>query len=258
MFVPPGLQLRDYPARTSMKPHHHEEASLSMVVRGGFRERIATEERDYVPGYIAYLPAGLTHSQRFGGAGARQLILTVRPAWLDYLGDCRARLADSPYASSPDFHLLAERLLQEMSTDDRFSALGCDGIILEIIAAFGRAPAARRGGVAPAPWLCAVRDFVSENALAPPCMQQIAQVAGRHEIHVAREFRRFFGTSPGAYMRALRTEHAARLLLGTYLSISEVALESGFSSHSHLCREFKAHYGVTPSLYRGRPVSASG
>jgi AraC family transcriptional regulator len=51
-------------------------------------------------------------------------------------------------------------------------------------------------------------------------------------------------------MRALRIEHAARLLLGTCMSISEVALESGFSSHSHLCREFRARLGVTPSRYR--------
>jgi AraC family transcriptional regulator len=81
-------------------------------------------------------------------------------------------------------------------------------------------------------------------------MQDIARVAGRHEVHVAREFRRFFGVSVGTYLRRLRTERVARLLLGPHLSISEIALECGFSSHSHLCREFKAHYGVTPSRYR--------
>jgi AraC family transcriptional regulator len=236
-----------------MRPHHHEEASISIVVRGGFQERIASQARDYVRGHIAYLPAGMAHSQEFGAAGARQLILTARPDWLDYLADCNTRLADSPHTNSPTFHALADRLLQEMSRDDSFSALACDGIILEIVAAFGRAWPPAGATVRPPAWLCAVRDFVSQNALAPPDMQQISRVAGRHEIHVAREFRRFFGASLGTYMRRLRTEHAARLLLTTRLSISEVALECGFSSHSHLCREFKARLGVTPSLYRRSP-----
>jgi AraC family transcriptional regulator len=233
-----------------MEPHHHDEASLSIVVRGGFVERIGRHERDYARGQIALLPAGVTHSQQFGGAGARQIILTAQPAWLDYLADANAGLTEAPHSNSPAFQELAGRLLLEMGRDDGFSALACDGIILEIVAAFGRCSTAAKSVVRPPAWLCAVLDFVSQNALAPPGMQQIAQVAGRHEIHVAREFRRFFGASLGAYMRRLRTEHAARLLRGTRMSVSEIALECGFSSHSHLCREFRTWSGATPSQYR--------
>jgi AraC family transcriptional regulator len=81
-------------------------------------------------------------------------------------------------------------------------------------------------------------------------MVQIAQEAGRHEIHLAREFRRFFGCSVGAYMRRLRIGRAEQLLMKPHVSISEVALSCGFASHSHLCREFKVHMGVTPTEYR--------
>jgi AraC family transcriptional regulator len=81
-------------------------------------------------------------------------------------------------------------------------------------------------------------------------MPQLAHVAGRHEIHIAREFRRFFGVSVGEFARRLRIDQAARLLVRSNASISDIALESGFSSHSHLCREFKARFGVTPSVYR--------
>ena len=81
-------------------------------------------------------------------------------------------------------------------------------------------------------------------------MARIARAADRHEIHVAREFRRFYGTSVGAYQRRLRVEKAAQMLAAAKLSISEIALDCGFASHSHLCREFKSRYGVTPSRYR--------
>jgi AraC-like DNA-binding protein len=45
---------------------------------------------------------------------------------------------------------------------------------------------------------------------------------------------------------------AERLLLKPDISICEIAQSCGFASHSHLCREFKAHFGVTPSEYRSR------
>jgi AraC family transcriptional regulator len=81
-------------------------------------------------------------------------------------------------------------------------------------------------------------------------MQAIARIAGRHEIHVAREFRRFFGASLGSYMRRLRVEHAMRLLRTSDSSLIDIALECGFSSHPHLCRAFKTIVGVTPANYR--------
>jgi AraC-like DNA-binding protein len=40
-----------------------------------------------------------------------------------------------------------------------------------------------------------------ENAFVPLTMAQIAREAGRHEIHLAREFRRFFGVPVGVYLR---------------------------------------------------------
>jgi AraC family transcriptional regulator len=232
-----------------MKPHAHEEDCLSILVRGAFVECIGGRERNYVRGQIAYLPAGVVHSQVFGAAGARQIIFRPQPHWLEHLVACNTPLVESPHTNSPVFSQLGDRLLGEMQADDDFSAIACEGILLEIVAAFGRDSTTSANGRPPA-WLCAARDYLHQSALAPLRMQDIARVAGRHEVHVAREFRRFFGVSVGTYLRRLRTERVARLLLRPHLSISEIALECGFSSHSHLCREFKAHYGVTPSQYR--------
>jgi AraC family transcriptional regulator len=102
----------------------------------------------------------------------------------------------------------------------------------------------------PPPWLRATRDFLHANACTYLTRIEIAREAGRHEIYLAREFRRFFGCSVGTYMRRLRIERAEQLLSQPQPSISEIALCCGFASHSHLCREFKARFGVSPSEYR--------
>jgi AraC family transcriptional regulator len=246
------VRVRDYPARTCMEPHDHEEASMNIVLMGGFLERIGRQEREYARGQIALLPAGVTHSQSFGTAGARQIIIRPQDCWLDYLADCKTPLEQTPGGCRATFRHLGERLLEEIRNEDPFSALARQAILLEIVTAFARTRPAARAAAKPPAWLCAARDFMHEHALTPLSMEKIAQVAGRHEIHLAREFRRFFGTSAGAYMRRLRTEHVARQLRRPRTRISDIALDCGFSSHAHLCREFKAHFGITPSQYRSR------
>lgn len=225
---------------------------MNIVVRGDFVERIGSAERHYARGHVAYCPAGVTHSQMFGAAGARQIIFSPEAGWLDYLADNHARLDQSPHAHSPTLRVLGEKLLEEMTADDGFSAIAREGLVLEIIAAFGRDSATLSSPPKPPAWLRAVREFLHENAFASVSMAQVARAAGRHEVHVAREFRRHFGVSIGAYLRRLRTEHAAKLLRTARFSISEIAQTCGFASHSHLCREFKAFFRVTPSQYRNR------
>jgi AraC family transcriptional regulator len=250
MFAQTGFHITSYEPHAAMAPHEHDHGSMNIVVGGNFLERIGRSERSYARGQIAFCPAGVTHSQKFGRTGARQIIFRPQDSWLAYLEDCNVNLDDAPYTGAPSFRHLGDRLLDEIAHKDDFSALACEGILLEIIAALGRNGATANSHANPPAWLRAARDFLHENAGAPLSMARVAQAAGRHEIHVAREFRRFYGTSVGAYLRRLRTEKAAQLLVATEDAITDIALGCGFASHSHLCREFKAHFGVTPSRYR--------
>jgi AraC family transcriptional regulator len=252
VFTQTGLRISRYQANTEMAPHQHDEASMNIVVTGNFQERIGEDVRTYARGTASFCPAAMMHSQKFGATSVRQIIFKPDDSWLDYLADCKAGLDGAPHACSATFRDLGDKLLEEMRQDDGFSAVACEGIMLEIVAAFGRKRAAPPASIRPPAWLRAAREFMHENAFAPLTMARIALEAGRHEIHLAREFRRFFGIPVGAYLRRLRAEQAQRLLLKPQISITEVAQSCGFASHSHLCREFKAHFGVTPSEYRSR------
>jgi AraC family transcriptional regulator len=252
LFAETGLRISRYQAHAEMAPHQHADASMNIVVSGNFLERIGRGERTYARGTAAFCPAATTHSQKFGATGVRQIIFRPHESWLEYLLDCKARLDDAPHTRSITFRDLGDKLLQELHQDDGFSALACEGIMLEIIAAFGRERTAAAATTKAPAWLRAAREFMHDNACVSLSMAQIARAAGRHEIHVAREFRRFFGIPVAVYLRRLRTEQAGRLLLQAQIPISEIAHSCGFASHSHLCREFKVHFGATPSEYRSR------
>jgi AraC family transcriptional regulator len=68
----------------------------------------------------------------------------------------------------------------------------------------------------------------------------------------ARKFRAATGISPYAYVITRRVERACWLLRETSLSISEIALTSGFSSQSHFTTTFRRIRGVTPQVYRAQ------
>ena len=250
MLPATSLRISKYAPHATMASHRHDEPSLSVVLAGDFAENVAGGERHYASGCVSLGLAGMIHSQQFGAHGARQIIVKPQAAWLAYLADCKLDLDASPFAHASVFAVLGQRLLREMSCGDDFSPLAREGILLEIVAGFGRADAlAGTTGKAP-PWLVAARDFMHQKAFATMTLRQIAEAAGRHEIHLAREFRRYFGMSVGSYLRQVRTERAAHLLRHSSSDITEIALRCGFASHAHLCRVFKAHFGLTPTQYR--------
>lgn len=64
-----------------------------------------------------------------------------------------------------------------------------------------------------------------------------------------RKIKGIAGMSPNDYLRVLRLNKAAELLLGGDLPISEICTQTGFSSSSYFAKCFKAHFGVLPKDY---------
>lgn len=105
--------------------------------------------------------------------------------------------------------------------------------------------------------LVAARDYLRANATAPVTIAELSRVMGLAESHLIRAFHREFGLPPHAYQMRLRLAAACELL-EKGLSVSTVAFECGFADQSHLSRNFKAVYGLTPAAWMtavagGRP-----
>lgn len=101
-----------------------------------------------------------------------------------------------------------------------------------------------------APWLRAVRDLLHAHIEHPIGLAALAASVGVHPAHLARAFRQRYGRTPGTYLRAIRIEAAARLLLETRLPLGHVAAATGFYDQAHFTRQFRTQLGVTPRRYR--------
>jgi AraC family transcriptional regulator, carnitine catabolism transcriptional activator len=84
-------------------------------------------------------------------------------------------------------------------------------------------------------------------------LAQRLQVSARH---LRRHFRRFTGSSTAAYYVGLRLSRAHNLLEQTDLSVTEVALTSGFRSLEHFSRVYRGTFGCAPSRDRRQTLTA--
>jgi AraC family transcriptional regulator len=93
-------------------------------------------------------------------------------------------------------------------------------------------------------------DFINDNLSEELRLEALAGVAGFSPFHFHRIFSSIVGESPRDYIERLRLERAANfLLMHPGKTITEIALDCGFSSHAAFARSFKRRYGVPASGY---------
>ncbi|MEV0731631.1 DJ-1/PfpI family protein [Polymorphospora sp. NPDC050346] len=106
---------------------------------------------------------------------------------------------------------------------------------------------------APAPDDAVVRDLVAAIRDAPDADLGLTALAARaavSERHLTRLFVAHTGQTPARFVRGVRTEAAAQLLVSSRLPLARIAVRCGFTSAEALRQAFVDRYGVTPSRYR--------
>jgi AraC family transcriptional regulator len=156
----------------------------------------------------------------------------------------------------PSFHKrglitqLAKRAYREWRLNDSVSPISIQALALEIAAYLVREDEASAGAQPPI-WLKRVRQRLDDAFTETPKLAELAKIGGVHPTHLARHFRKHYHATVGEYLRRRRVDAAMEFLSEKRISLTEVALESGFSSHGHLCTVFKRTTGMTPSEFRG-------
>jgi signal transduction histidine kinase/DNA-binding response OmpR family regulator len=72
---------------------------------------------------------------------------------------------------------------------------------------------------------------------------------GMSPRNLRRKMNQLLGVSPNQYIRTLRLERAKQMLLEKRGNITEIALETGFSSSAYFSKCFQDHFGKSPSYY---------
>jgi AraC family transcriptional regulator len=99
--------------------------------------------------------------------------------------------------------------------------------------------------------------YVDERARERPGLAELARVACMSPYHFHRTFSRAVGESVRRYVAARALARAAWTLANRpALSVTETAMEFGFSSPSDFSRAFKSAYGMSPTEFRSAGAAA--
>lgn len=239
----------EYPPCERTSRHAHQGAYFTIHVAGRFREAVAgVGERDFERWQSAFHPDGEAHAHETGPDGSVSVALIAHGPMIETLEAFGTIPAEPRWMKSLPAACISRRLVRELVLPDATSALGAHAAFMELAAETMRSggPAETR---APG-WLLRAREILHETLDAPVSLSDIGREVGIHPVHLAHEFKRFFGVPLATYHRRLRLERARKLLRSPDTTLAAVAAAAGFYDQAHFTKAFRQEYGVTPGRYR--------
>ncbi len=235
-----------FPPNLDLEPHHHPQATIAVVLEGGFAGRYRARELDCLARTVIVEPAGEQHANRFGGDETSILTVSLEPGHIG--GAVEAAAQRFSFERDPFAEQIARRAASELDRPDDVTALAVEAAALEIVARVTRTSRPERR----AAWLEDARSFLHDRYAESLSLAEVADAVGVEPERLARGFRRAFGEPLAAYLRRIRVNAAATLLATTDRPVSRVAGDVGFADQSHLTRWFGRYLDTTPARYRAR------
>ena len=246
----PGLERAEaYFSERAFELHRHDTYAVGITCGGVQAFRYRGARRIALPGQVHVLHPDELHD---GGPatpeGFRYRIVYVEPELIRRALDGAPLpfVADPVRDPAPATAEIA-RLLTDI--DEPISELAS----AEIAASIADALQALAGPVASSEPIALgaverVREHLAAHASEQTPAAELERIAGLDRFSLARHFRRAFGTSPDRY-RTMRRLTLARTAIGRGVPLVRAAAEAGFSDQSHLTRQFKKAFGITPAMW---------
>ena len=260
------------------RAHDHEFVEIVVVVEGTFLHHTALGDSRPVPGDVFLFRPGAWH----GFADVQGLCLYKCCFDTALLGRELSWMADEPHLGrllwaiplSPKqngmvaFHLpLGElarcrKLLDELCSlgkEDHLSHYGDQlGLLVQFLSVLarnvgvdsGKKPAQSHHAVA------AALKLIDEDPIEAWTLTSLASRVHVEPTYFVRLFRAAVGLPPMAYLIRRRLELATNLLRRENLVIGEIGAMAGWLDANYFSRCFRKHFGMTPSRYRTRFLSA--
>jgi AraC family transcriptional regulator len=95
-----------------------------------------------------------------------------------------------------------------------------------------------------------VLAYIDSHITDRVLVADLSAIAHFSGAHFSRLFRRTFDQSPAAFVLKRRVELAARRMLDTEISLSDIALSCGFTDQSHFTNRFRRVMQETPAAWR--------
>lgn len=249
-----------------MKGHHcHSCYELFYCEAGECRFLVQDQIYDMNAGDFILIPPRVLHYTRYLRGSCRRTVILfgkshIHPELAPLMprGEgffTSVRVFQVPEGNREAVSALLSQMLREERIRDKWSALMAETLLNALFIQCGRfcdfryePPEAIH--TTDREILSAAR-FIAEQYMNSITSVEIAEAAGLSLNYLTRKFRRLAGIGLHEYLVFIRLQHAAKELVSTDDSITDIALRCGFSDSNYFKDAFKKKYGMTPRAYRG-------
>jgi len=235
------LNITAYQPQTHIHEHYHENAYLSLLINGGYKEAGKKSSSDIMPGEVLFRPAGYHHANYFH-EGGRCLNIEFKKEALQQL-EVPAVLPGKMMVYKAGQLDYLYRLLYFFSQDSGISFP--EEYILNWLSAYTRDTIPAR-----LPWLPKVKAILENEFDTHHTIKSIGERVFVHPIYLARAFKEKEGMTIGEYQLKMRVRKAMALIFTTTLPVADIAFMAGFTDASHFIRSFRFFYMATPRRFR--------
>ena len=255
-------------------PHWHEEAELTLIVRGSSTYTVQLESEQVKEGDIVFVPPQVLHAVTTGGGEMDSDTFVFHPnllgaatadvCTLRYLAPLCAQKLTPPVVIRRDHPAYDQllRLIRDMNRIWEAREIGWELLIkahlltaLAILMPFCTKDSAELAlRTEHAEKIKTALDFMDRNYGEEIAIADVAAACYFSQYHFMRFFKKYMGMSCGEYLKNLRLEKAAQSFAKGNTVILDVAMDSGFRNLSYFYREFQKKYGYTPKQFIHRCV----
>ena len=254
--------------------HWHEEAELTLIVRGDSTYTVQLESEHVTVGDIVFVPPHVLHAVTTGGGDMESDTFVFHPnllgaatadvCTLRYLAPLSAQKLTPPTVIRKDHPAYDQllRIIRDMNRTWETRQVGWELMIkahlltaLAVLMPYCTKDSAELAlRTEHAEKIKTALEFMDRNYGEEIAIADVAAACYFSQYHFMRFFKKYMGMSCGEYLKNLRLEKAAQAFARGNTVIMDVAMDAGFRNLSYFYREFQKKYGYTPKQFIHRCV----
>ncbi|WP_124067445.1 helix-turn-helix domain-containing protein [Clostridium sp. E02] len=262
-----NIRLYDNTEAENYPAHWHTPLEIIMPLSNAYSIVCNTHRYELRPGDIMLICPGVIHALEAPKFGRRIIFQAELPMFHEIRElESILTLLNPTFIITPEsFPVIHEQfnhsmldILKEYNKDLPLTETMIYSKLLEIFALIGRNHTERASSMDStninqkkyAEKFIYICNYISSHCTEELTLEEVASLVGFSKYHFARLFKQFANISFYKYVNKKRIATAETLLINHQLSITEVAMRSGFSSPSAFIRMFKIMKSCTPTEFR--------
>ncbi|QNL47848.1 helix-turn-helix transcriptional regulator [Olivibacter sp. SDN3] len=229
--------------------HYHENAYFTFILQGNVIEGNRKEVYHCSPGNLIFHHWQEAHYNIKPKGFTRGFHIELTPEWFAHCSLDKNMLQGSIHLKHPALTTLMYNIVKETKLDGKGAQLAVDSLLAAL---FTTATGTGKPQKNTKPlWVKQLRELLHDAPMDQQwTLSALSQYLNLHPVHLSRDFPKYFNCGLGDYLRTLKVQRALNLFADEQLSLTTIALQSGFADQSHFIRSFKALHHITPLAYR--------